>query len=88
MSEVAALDSHREHEIDITIDGSPYTVTSREMTARELLALAGKDAEEFYLVEIKGKKERVSYKDNPDAEIKLHEQSKFITVSTGDTPVS
>jgi hypothetical protein len=90
VTESTALDLQRshDHEVDITIDGSPYTVDEREMTVRELLALAGKDPVTFYLVQIVGKKERVSYKDKPDEEIKLHEKSKFITVSTGETPVS
>lgn len=73
---------------EITIDRKPYEVTEKELTATEILELAGKSPAEYYLVEIRGKKERVSYKDKPDAVVKLHPGSKFITVSTGETPVS
>jgi hypothetical protein len=73
---------------EITIDGKAYKVSEKELTATQILALAGKTSAEYYLVEIRGKKERVSYKDKPGAVVKLHPGSKFITVSTGDTPVS
>ena len=73
---------------EITIDGKPYEVSEKEMTAAQILELAGKSPTEYYLVEIRGKKERISYKDKPDELVKLHPGSKFITVSTGETPVS
>jgi hypothetical protein len=73
---------------EITIDGKSYNVAEKTMTATQILALAGKTSVEYYLVEIRGRKERVSYKDQPNAEVKLHPGSKFISVSTGETPVS
>lgn len=79
---------HKGTKVEISIDGESFTASAKEMTARAILALASKDAAAYYLVEIKGKKERVSYKDRPDTVIKLHKGSKFITVSTGETPVS
>ena len=72
----------------ITIDGKPYEVSEKEMTAAQILELATKSPTEYYLVEIRGKKERISYKDKPDEPVKLHPGSKFVTVSTGETPVS
>jgi Multiubiquitin len=72
----------------ITIDGKPYQVAEKELTAAQILGLAGKTPAEYYLVEIRGKKERISYKDKPNELVKLHAGSKFITVSTGETPVS
>jgi hypothetical protein len=73
---------------EITIDRKPYEVSEKELTAAQVLGLAGRSPAEYYLVEIRGKKERISYKDKPDAVVKLHAGSKFITVSTGETPVS
>jgi len=73
---------------EITIDGKPYEVSEKELTAAQILGLASKSASEYYLVELRGKKERISYKGKPDEEVKLHPGSKFITVSTGETPVS
>ena len=77
-----------QHEVEITIDGVTHELTDDDATARELIVLAGKDPGAFYLVQIIGKKERISYKDDPDAEIELHEHAKFITVSIGPVPVS
>jgi hypothetical protein len=79
---------HRERTVQITIDGERITAPSHEQTARQLLALVGKNATEDYLVLIKGKRERESFKDHPDTEIHLHHDMKFITVSLGPTPVS
>jgi hypothetical protein len=73
---------------EITIDGPPYEVSEKELTAAQILGLAGKVPAEYYLVEIRGKKERTSYKDDPNSTVRLHPGSKFITVSTGETPVS
>lgn len=73
---------------EITIDGKPFPVIEKESTAAQILALAGKTPAEYYLVEIRGKKERISYKGKPNELVKLHAGSKFITVSTGETPVS
>ncbi len=73
---------------EITIDGKAYVVSEKELIVAQILALAGKSINEYYLVEIRGKKERVSYKDKPNAVVKLHPGSKFVTVSTGETPVS
>ncbi|MGD0197171.1 MAG: multiubiquitin domain-containing protein [Solirubrobacteraceae bacterium] len=91
MSEVKAPEqqhnNHR-HEVEITIDTVPHELPEHDVTALELVVLAGKDPTAFYLVQIVGKKERISYKDTPDAEIKLHEHAKFITVSIGPVPVS
>lgn len=79
--------AHHPHTIEFLIDGDPYTTEERELTVGEILRLAGKDPASYYLVEIKGQRERDPHKD-PAEEIKLHPNSKFVTVSSGDTPVS
>jgi hypothetical protein len=73
--------------IEITIDEQPYIVEEKEMTVREILALVGKDTDSYYLVEVKGKKERDKY-ENPDELIRLHKGSTFVAVFRGETPVS
>jgi hypothetical protein len=62
------------------------TAPSHEQTPRQLLALLGKSASEDYLVLIKGKRERESFKEHPDQEIHLHVHMKFITVSLPELP--
>jgi hypothetical protein len=77
----------REHSV-IIIDTEDVVAPSHAQTPRQLLALVGKSVETSYLVLIKGKRDRVSYKDRPDEPIHLHPEMKFITVSIGPTPVS
>jgi hypothetical protein len=81
--------------VEIEVDGEELTAPERDSTpreiidlARDIIARAGKDPAHVYLVELKGKRERTSYKDRADEEIRLHEHQSFITVSLGPTPVS
>lgn len=73
--------------VEITIDGDPYTAPDHKMAAKDIVALAV-SAADHYLVELKGKREQVPYKDNPDAIVNLHKGSEFITVPIGGTEVS
>ena len=75
------------HTIEFQIDGETYTTRERDLSVGEILRLAGRDPASYYLVEIKGQREREPHKD-PAEKIKLHPHSKFITVSSGETPVS
>lgn len=74
--------------VEIFIDGDLVEAPDHSESERQLLALIGKKIEEAYLVLIKGKRERESYKDRPDEPIKLHKGMKFVTVCVGPTPVS
>ena len=75
--------------IEITIDEKMIEVEKEETTPRALLELVGKSAEKFYLVWVKGPRDRVDYKDRPDESIKLKKGMTFITVPFGrPTPVS
>jgi Multiubiquitin len=87
MSEQASKTKPKPKLIEITIDEQRYEVEGKEMTVREILALACKEADSYYLVEIKGKKEREKYTD-PDQAVKLHKGSTFVSVFRGETPVS
>ena len=80
----SAADSHPA--FDFTVDGEPFTTEEHVLTARQILDIAGVDTNSHYLVEIRGR-EQVEHK-NLDDEIHMHEHAKFISVSTGPTPVS
>lgn len=73
--------------IEFTIDGEPYSSQERELAVEDILRLAGKDPGTYYLVEVRGQRERHEYKD-PSATVKVHPGSKFLTIFTGSTPVS
>ena len=72
---------------DYTVDDEPQSTTSHILTPTQILANAGIDAKTHYLVQIEGN-HRTSYQNNPDVEIHMHEHMKFISISTGSTPVS
>jgi len=73
--------------ITYTVDGEKQTTSERELTPVQILSNAGIDAATHYLVQIEGQ-HKISYQDNPQTEIHMHEHMKFISVSTGPTPVS
>lgn len=76
-----------EHSFDISVDGETYAAPAKEMTADDILRLAGIDPSENYLVEKHGR-EQVSYQGKGSEPIKLHERETFISVPTGDVTVS
>jgi hypothetical protein len=77
----------KDKSFEVTVDGETVTTDRHELTAGDVLALAGKDPAGYYLVELKGPRERKEYKD-PAESVHLHPGSTFVTVSTGPTPVS
>lgn len=72
---------------DYTVDGEPQQTTAHELTANQILTNAGIDTASHYLVQIEGA-HRVSYEGKPNETIHMHEHMKFVSVSTGPTPVS
>ena len=70
-----------------TVDDEPQTTAEHELTPQEILTQAGLNSATYYLVLIKGN-EQVSYKDKYDEKIHMHQNMKFISVFTGETPVS
>jgi len=76
------------HEIHFKVDGEQFETHERELTPNEIIRrFAEKDPATHYLVQIKGH-ERISYQGNGDEPIKLHDDMRFQTISTGPTPVS
>jgi hypothetical protein len=79
---------HEEHPVfHYTVDDEPYSTGEHILTPRQILTEAGRDIDTYYLVQIKGH-EQESYKDNTDQEIHMHNNMKFISIFTGETPVS
>lgn len=77
-----------EHPVfDYMVDDEAFSTSEHTRTPRQILAQAGINTETFYLVQIIGHNQ-VSYKDNPDNEIHMHEHMKFISIFIGETPVS
>lgn len=70
-----------------TVDGEDQSTTEHVLTPSQILGNAGVDPASHYLVQIEGQ-HRTSYEGKPDEPIHMHEHMKFISVSTGPTPVS
>jgi hypothetical protein len=86
-ADTAEHPEHKPHVIDFLVDGEHFETQEHELTARQILELAGLDPATRYLVLIQGR-HQIPYKEDPNAEIRLHEAIEFISVSTGPTPVS
>ena len=66
--------------------GDTKIESPKKTTPRALLTAAGLDPDERVLVRVKGKHQEPF--EDPDVKITVHEDERFITVSTGNTPVS
>lgn len=75
------------HSIEFEVDSEPLKTDSHVLTPVKIMGLADVDAQTHYLVQIKGQHQE-SYQNKPDEQIHMHPKMKFITVSTGPTPVS
>lgn len=80
-------DEQKEHKIEYTVDGEEQFTTKKELTPRQILTDAGIDPANYYLVQLEGEHE-ISYKDKMDELIHMHEKMKFVSIFTGETPVS
>jgi hypothetical protein len=72
---------------DYTVDDEPQHTSEHILTANQILSNAKIATATHYLVQIQGKKQ-TSYQNSPEEPIHMHEHMKFISVSTGPTPVS
>jgi hypothetical protein len=80
--------SRKEKATEFTVDGEELTSEEKTLTPREIMAMAGVDSATHYLVEIRKQGEQVSYEGQPDATIRVHKDMRFVTISSGPTPVS
>lgn len=73
--------------VTVDVDGEDVQLPDRDVTPNEILAAAGLDATTHYLVEIRGKQQD-SYQGRGTEPIKVHNNQKFVSLSTGPTPTS
>jgi|HubBroStandDraft_4_1064222.scaffolds.fasta_scaffold1937012_1 hypothetical protein len=73
--------------IHYKVDGEPQKTTERVLTARQILVAAKLNPETQYLIQLEGH-EQISYKDDPDKKIEMHDGQRFISNHIGPVPVS
>lgn len=77
-----------EHPVfNYTVDDEPQSTNEHVLTPAQILTKAGLNPTTYYLVQVRGN-EQVSYRDKYDEQIHIHQHMTFISVFTGDTPVS
>lgn len=88
VAENARLDAHHRPHLTITfkVDCEQVEVHTDHLMVREILDLVDADPSKHYIVEL-GKCENIPHTDL-DESIDLQECAEFITVFTGETPVS
>jgi hypothetical protein len=69
------------------VDGEAITTTEEQLTANQILGLAGIDPATNYLVQVEGR-HQVSYQGRGDEPIRAYENAVFVSVSTGPIPTS
>ncbi|HSZ58354.1 MAG TPA: hypothetical protein VK797_22000 [Tepidisphaeraceae bacterium] len=77
-----------QHDIEYTVDGEPQATTEKELTANQILEHAKINPQTNYLVELLGPHERKSFEDQPNDEVRLHDEMRFVSVARCPTPVS
>lgn len=70
-----------------SVDDEEFNTHEHILTPIQILQIAGIDPATHYLVEIQGNYQ-MSYKDKPTEPIHMHQHAKFVSVFTGETPVS
>ncbi|HYT69427.1 MAG TPA: hypothetical protein VEL51_23615 [Vicinamibacterales bacterium] len=70
-----------------TVDDEPQSTGAHVLTPVQILGAANIDSSSHYLVQLEGQ-HQVSYQEKPNEEIHMHDHMKFISISTGPTPVS
>lgn len=73
--------------IGFKVDGEEHRTAKKELTPNEIMGIAKIDAASHYLVEIRGR-HRESFEGRGDEAIHMKDGMRFISVSTGPTPVS
>jgi len=73
-----------------SIDNEPETTEESELSANQILELAGiTPVKDYYLIRVNKDGSQVSYKDTPDAPIKMVCPSvKYVSIFRGEVPVS
>ncbi len=72
---------------EYSVDEEKQETTEHELTPATILKNAGIDPATHYLMQIEGN-HRISYQDQPDTVIHMHQHMRFISISTAPTPES
>jgi hypothetical protein len=75
------------HSIEFEVDTEKLTTDEKVLTPVQIMTLAQVAPTTHYLVQVEGQHQE-SYQGKPEEKIHMHPHIKFITVSTGPTPVS
>ena len=78
--------AHNPGPIAFVIDGASFTASRREMSAADLLKLAGLDPKQYDLLQILGPKVEHTFHDADVVE--LDKCDRFVSSFTGSTPVA
>ena len=66
-------------EFHYTVDGEPQETDNYTMTPIQIMKQDSIDPSKYYLVQYEGS-EKISYKDDPNKEIHMHNAMVFITI--------
>ncbi len=75
-------------EIHYTVDGEDQKSDRHLLTAEQIMVKAGVDPKTHYLIRLLPGGGEYSYKDNPSAEIHLHDGMAFLAALVGSAPLS
>lgn len=75
------------HQVSFEVDGELYHTDQKTLTPDQIMALAHIDPYSHYLIEIRGR-HRESYEGRASEPIRMKDGMRFISVSSGPTPVS
>ncbi len=73
--------------IQYTVDGEPQSTSEHQLTASQILKVAGKEPSSYYLILLEGNAQKY-YQGRPDEIIHMHPKMRFISMSLAPTPVS
>ncbi|MES2460253.1 MAG: hypothetical protein V4671_06700 [Armatimonadota bacterium] len=73
---------------DYIVDDEPQSTDEKFLTPTQILTKAGIDATTHYLKQVTKGEESISYQNEPNAQIKMKNHLKFISVRKGPTTVS
>jgi hypothetical protein len=78
---------NKTHTVTIVIDNEELPGVPQHTTPNEILRLDGIDPATHYLERIEGRHHE-SFRDEGDRQITVHDQERFVSLSTGPTPTS
>ena len=81
------MEEKKENTISYVVDDEIQHAEEKVLTPKQILEKAGFDANSYYLVQMIGH-EKKSYQDNPNEEIHMHPNMRFVAIFVGETPVS